>query len=129
GILSSRLTDSCGAPAGKRPAAALRSCQLSAEIPESDRVPKVLHRRDAMFPYRARGTAQQIGGARLCGKRCPLPHVSCLEPEPEFTRYQKRDANDVAKQRLVLAPTNAGAGSILRDEHMFVVRGRTASES
>src|SRR5204862_8297381 len=86
---------------------------------ERHRIAEMLDRRDAVLPFPAHRTAQQVSRARLQCECGTLPARPLLAPQSEPARCAKRNPDHVIEYRPVAMPADAGAGAIFGDEREF----------
>lgn len=93
------------------------------EIPEGDRISECLDAGNAVFPFPAGWSAQEIGGAWFGRERDAIPLVAIWPAQPEVARRQQREADDVSKYRPILVPANTGAIAVFNDQHLLELAG------
>src|SRR4051812_18636133 len=96
-----KATSSCKEIPGRRAVVKEKHrFSFAPKIPERDRVPQPIQRRDAVFPLGPRRAAEQVSGARLGDDVGAFPRVALLSPKAEVARREERDAHDLVEHRL-----------------------------
>src|SRR4051794_3382540 len=88
------------------------------EGPEGDGVAERVDARDAVLPFAAGRSAQQVRRARRQDEGRPVPTGSGRAAEPEGAGRSERDADDVAEVGPVAVPADRRAGRVFGDENV-----------
>src|SRR5215218_1208035 len=94
-----------------------------AEVAEGNGIAESIHRGYAVLPLGSRGAAQQIGRPRLCHQGHPLPSGAGLAAKAESATGEKGDSDNVAENRFIPVPTDAGARAVFRHQHLLKLGG------
>jgi hypothetical protein len=87
-----------------------------AHVAEGERITQSVHLRDAVLPLEAGRPAQEVGRTGLRNQVHSLPVLLAYHPpHPEHARREERDADNFTEDGLITVPSDARAGSVLRD--------------